>query len=62
MQHNQFDPALWLTRWKEAGGAWAGPHLLPLAGDPDALNALARELTDERRQALGEYLSSPIAD
>lgn len=53
-----FDPARWLIAWKEAGGGWAGIHLLPLAGDPAALNALARELDDERRAALGEYLTN----
>lgn len=57
-----FDPAQWLARWKAAGGAWAGIHLLPLAGDPAALNALAHELTDERRQALGEYLAREVVE
>ena len=57
MAPDKFDPAAWLTRWQAAGGGWAGPHLLPLAGDPVALNALARELTDERREALAEHLT-----
>ena len=62
MQHDPFDPATWLARWRDAGGGWAGPHLLPLAGDPAALNALARELDDERHTALREYLTTEAAE
>lgn len=59
MTTDTFDPAAWLTAWKEAGGGgWAGPHLLPLAGDPLALNALARELDDDRHAILREHLTA----
>ena len=62
MVTNDFDPALWLARWKEAGGGWVNSTLLLLDGDPAVLNALARELTDDRRAALGEHLTKELSE
>jgi hypothetical protein len=58
MVTDPFDPAAWLARWKAAGGGWVNSTLLLLNGDPDALNALAGELTNERYAALHDHLTS----
>lgn len=58
MTTDTFDPAQWLARWKEAGGAWASNHLIrPPGHDPNGAALLAAELDDDRRAALAEYLS-----
>lgn len=59
MQHDPFDPALWLARWSAAGGGWAGPHLLRPNGDDDVLRALTAELDDDRRETLAQHLKVP---
>lgn len=58
MPHEKFDPSRWLARWTDAGGGWVNATLLPLAGDPAALNALALELDDDRREALRLHLTA----
>lgn len=61
MQHNAFNPQNWLDRWKQAGGGWAAGHLLLLDGNTTALNDLAAELDDDRREALRQHLTEKEA-
>jgi hypothetical protein len=58
MQHDTFDPALWLTRWKEAGGAWTTTIIFRPRRHADdiTLDRLCGELDAEKRRALFEHL------
>lgn len=53
-----FDPARWLTAWKEAGGAWATSVIFRPRRHADdiALDRLCAELDEDRRQALLDHL------
>lgn len=60
MQHEQFDPAAWLDRWKQAGGAWATSIIMRPRqhADDQALDALCRELDEDKQRALAEHLEA----
>lgn len=55
---NTFDPAEWLTRWREAGGGWTDRDLLRMKsnGDLRALTALASELNRTRHRAVIDHI------
>lgn len=63
MTPEQFDPAAWLTRWKEAGGAWATCVIFRPRRHADdvALDRLCAELDEDRRQALLTHLQETAA-
>lgn len=58
MQHDPFDPAQWLARWKAAGGAWATSVIFrPRRHANDiALDRLIGELDEDKRRALLDHL------
>ena len=56
-QRDAFDPRYWLQRWREAGGGWANTTLMLFDGDTIALNRLAQELNDDRREMLRQHLA-----
>lgn len=58
MASSPFDPAAWLARWKEAGGAWATSVIFRPRrhANDDALDRLCAELDEDKRQALLYHL------
>jgi hypothetical protein len=60
MQHNEFDPADWVSRWRDAGGGWSRVDLLRVksSGDLRALTALIAELNGARRRAVIDHLKA----
>lgn len=59
MQHDtidEFDPARWLASWKQAGGGWAGRHLVYPTRKTPTLRKLARELGVDEIRALAAFM------
>lgn len=56
MASDPFDPAQWLTRWRDAGGGWAGRNLLLPPPHRRRLKAMLRELDAGDILAVAEHL------
>lgn len=61
--HNakQFDPSLWLNRWRDAGGAWAGTAILLPPQHRRQLRAMLDELGPDDIRAIAEHLGAKAA-
>lgn len=56
MTNDKFDPAAWLERWRDAGGAWANSTLLLPPQHRRTLQAMVDELAPDDIRAIAEHL------
>lgn len=61
--HNpdNFDPAAWLARWRNAGGGWAGSAILLPPQHRRKLRAMLDELGPDDIRAVAEHLGAQVA-
>ena len=57
----QFDPAEWLARWRDADGGWAGTAVLMPPEHRRKLRAMLSELGPDEIRAIAEHLGAQVA-